>query len=77
MRPNLIQHIFISSLPEGNRGLFIEINVRKSKWLSFGTYHPLDLYFDSIGCAIDAYSGVYDKIIFTGNFNAMSDEGFS
>ena len=67
------------SSPEGIEGLFIEVNFRKSKWLLFGTYHPPsqkdDFYFDSIGSALDdAYSGLYDKILLTGDFNAEIDE---
>ena len=28
-------------LPQDIEGMFIELNFRKSKWLLFGTYHPL------------------------------------
>ena len=33
----LIKHNF----PSDAEGLFVELNFRKSKWLFFGTYHPL------------------------------------
>ena len=33
---NLISH----TLPSDIEGLFIELNLRNSKWLLFGTYHP-------------------------------------
>ena len=33
----LIKHTF----PDDIEGLFIEINLRKCKWLLFGSYHPL------------------------------------
>ena len=28
------------SLPENIEGIFVEINLRKTKWLLFATYHP-------------------------------------
>ena len=46
-------------------GLFVELNVRKCKWLLFGTYHPpsqADIYyFDNLGKAFDTYSS-YEKL---------------
>ena len=45
----LTKHVF----PEDIEGLFVEINLRKSKWLVLGSYHPPSqpdqYYFDSIG----------------------------
>ena len=32
----LTKHVF----PDDIKGLFIELNFRKAKWLFFGTYHP-------------------------------------
>ena len=59
-------------------GIFIEINLRKSKWLIFGTYHPPTqnnkFYFDNIGRALDFYTQKYDKILLAGDFNAEENE---
>ena len=56
----------------------IEINLRKSKWLLFGTYHPSSendaYYFNSVGPAPDLYTSKYDKIILAGDFNAEENE---
>ena len=56
---------------------YLPQNFRKSKWLLIGTYHPSrqkgDFYFDSIGCALDAYS-LYDKVLIAGDFNDEEDE---
>ena len=45
------------NLPDDIDGLFIEINLRKCKWLLFGSYHPPNqpdqYYFDSVGRALD------------------------
>ena len=44
------------AFPNDIEGLFIEVNLRKTKWLIFGTYHPPsqrdEFYFDSIGRAL-------------------------
>ena len=44
----LSQHTF----PDDIEGVFVEINLRKTKWLLFGTYHPpsqsYNYYFDSL-----------------------------
>ena len=70
----LNKHMF----PDDIEGLFIEINLRKSKWLIFDTYHPSsqrdEFYFDSIGHALDAYNAMYDKILLVGDFNAEEHE---
>ena len=64
--------------PDDIEGLFIEINLRKSKWLIFGSYHPPsqpdEFYFDSIGRALDDYNAMYDKILLAGDFNAEEHE---
>ena len=48
------------NFPDDIEGLFIEINLRKTKWLIFGSYHPPSqsdqYYFDNVGQALDTYS---------------------
>ena len=65
------------SFPNDIEGLFVETNFRKSKWLLFGTYQPPSqnhqYYFDCLDGAIDVYSS-YEKVIFTGDFNAQESE---
>ena len=58
----------------------MEINLRKSKRLIFGTYHPPNqndnLYFDSVTKALDLYNDYYDKFLLAGYFNAEEDEPY-
>ena len=57
-------------------GLFIEVNLRKTKLLFFGSYrsdHPdfgvsTEDYFNQVSLALDKYSS-YDKILLAGDFN--------
>ncbi len=55
-------------------GIFIELNLRKEKWLLLGTYHPPSVpdayYFDKISNSLDLYLDTYDKFVLTGDFNA-------
>ena len=66
------------SFPDDIEGIFVEINLRKSKWLIFGTYHPPNqndnYYFNTVGNAITSYSNTYDKFILAGDFNAEEIE---
>ena len=70
----LNKHVF----PNDIEGIFIEVNLRKTKWLIFGTYHPPsqpdEFYFDSIGRALDVYNSSYDKTLLAGDFNAEDHE---
>ena len=66
------------NLPDDIEGLFIEINLRKCKWLLFGSYHPPSqpdqYYFDNIGRALDIYNKFYNKSLLVGDFNAEETE---
>ena len=57
----LLKHNF----PDDIEGIFIEINLRKIKWLLFGTYHPPsqadNYYFDSVTRVLDIYGRLYTK----------------
>ena len=70
----LLKHNF----PDDIEGIFIEINLRKIKWLLFGTYHPPsqadNYYFDSITRALDIYGRLYTKFLLIGDFNAEENE---
>ena len=69
---SLTKHNF----PNDIEGLFVEINFRKRKLL-FGTHHPPSqndqYYFECIDKALDIYNS-YEKVIFTGDFNAQENE---
>ena len=56
----LDKHVF----PYDMEGLFVELNLRKCKWLLFETYHPpfqADIYyFDNLDKAFDTCSS-YEK----------------
>ena len=58
----LYKHNFTTNI----EGMFIEINLRKTKWLFFGTYHPpIDSekeYFEQVELALDTYSD-YEKFL--------------
>ena len=70
----LTKHTFPSDI----EGLFIEINLRKTKWLLFGSYHPPSqpdqYYFDCVSNALDIYNDFYDKFLLIGDFNAEDTE---
>ena len=58
--------------------IFIEINLRKCKWLIFGTYHRPsqnnEYYFDKITNALDIYIKTYDRFLLIGDFNTQDHE---
>ena len=66
------------NLPSDIECLCVEINLRKSKWLLCGTYHPPSqsdkYYFEHLGRLLDIYSNSYEKMLLTGDFNAQEGE---
>ena len=70
----LTTHFF----PDDIEGIFIEINLRKTKWLIFGSYHPPSqsdsYYFNCLGNALDTYNKYYDRFLLIGDFNAEDSE---
>ena len=62
-------------------GIFIEINLRKTKLLFFGVYRSenRDLgvsdveFYEKVGLALDKYSS-YDKFLLAGDFNMEEDD---
>ena len=59
-------------------GIFIEINLKKSKWLLFGSYHrpkQNDIYyFEKVSDALDFYAKSYDRFLLAGDFNSEEYE---
>ena len=66
------------SIPDDIEGIFIEINLRKAKWLIFATYLPpwqdKSYYFDNIAKALDVYGAKYENMILVGDFNTKESE---
>ena len=58
-------------LPDNIEGMFIEIDLRKTKWLILGTYHPPnqpdDYFFKAVGNALDQYLKTYEKCLLLEN----------
>ena len=57
---------------------YIEINIRKKKWLLVGTYNPnknlISNHLKEIGKNLDIYSSKYDNFILLGNLNSEPTE---
>ena len=72
------KQLFKHNFPSDIEGIFVEINLRKTKWLLFGTYHPPsqtdNYYFESITRALDIYGELYSKLLLVGDFNAEDSE---
>ena len=60
------------TLPDDIGGMFTEINLRKTKWLILGTYHPPnqpdDYFFKAVGNALNQYLKTYEKFLLLGGF---------
>ena len=52
----------------------VEVNLRKTKWQSFPTYHSPsqvdEYYFDEVGKSINKYSQVYVTLLLRGGSDA-------
>ena len=63
----------IPSTSLGIECIFIEINLRKTKWLIGGVYipqkHLVPIHLEKISCAINYYFGKYDNILIMEDFN--------
>ena len=58
-------------------GFYIEINLRKKKWLICGSYNPhrttIDSHMDSLSKNLALYSSTFENYIVLGDFNAEVD----
>ena len=70
----LVKH----KLHEDIEGVFVEVNLRKSKWLIFGGYRApclsVEHFFKNVGFALDTYRQTYDKFFLAGGFNMEDTE---
>ena len=64
---------FLSVENQPIEGFYVEINLRKKKWLLFGTYKPhrnnIGNHLDSLSKNLALYSSAYDTYIVIGDFN--------
>ena len=72
------KEIKISFFPSDIECLFIEINIRKTKWLIFGCYHPPsqndNYFFYNLSKALDSLNSNYEKFLLVGDFNSEDHE---
>ena len=65
-------------IPHDIEGIFFQLNLRKNKWLLFGSYHPPsqsdEYFFNHVQNGLDIYSKFYDKYVLIGDFNADEPE---
>ena len=65
-------------LPNDIQGMFIKLNLRKTKWLLFGCYQPPSQsdnnFFYHIKNNLDKLSQKYNKYMLVGDFNAEDSE---
>ena len=68
----------LANVPDDIEVTFIEINLRKAKWLIASTYLPpwqeKNYYFDNIAKTLDVYGAKYENIILVGDFNTKESE---
>ena len=67
----------LSSAPN-MEGIFLEINLRKAKWLIFGGYNNNKVYIEkflgTLGPTLDNYLPKFDNILILGDFNSEPRE---
>ena len=60
------------------QGIFIEINLKKRKWLIFGGYNPnksfITEYLSELSTQMDILLGSYDNVLIMGDFNSELPE---
>ena len=65
-------------LPADVEGVLIEVNLRKTKWLIFGQYHPpsqpVEYFFKHEGYSLDICKQTCEKIFLDGDFNTEETE---
>ena len=65
-------------LPHDIEGIFVELNLRKKKWLLFGSYHPPsqsdEYFFHQVKKGLDMCSKFYERFMLIGDFNAEDSE---
>ena len=66
------------SRPNDVEGIFLELNLRKTKWLLMGGYNPskhiISYFLNHISKNLGKRMGKYDNFIILGDFNSMMIE---
>ena len=66
------------TIPKIIEGIFLEINLRKTKWLLFGGYNNIKSnighFLDNLGAILDQYMCKYENILLLGDFNSEINE---
>ena len=66
------------TLPDNVEGIFIEITIRKSKWLIMGAYCPhkekISYFLNSVSKELDKFLPSYENILLLGDFNSTMSE---
>ena len=59
--------------PDNIEGIFVEISLRKTKWLLFGRYRPpqqqAKYFLKYVNYALDTYRQTFDKLLLAAYFN--------
>ena len=67
-------------LPDDIEGMFIEINLRKKKWIIIGGYNhqkeSICYFLTQISKELDKLLGNYDNILILGDFNSLVTESY-
>ena len=68
----------LATQPSSREGFFLEINLRKKKWVLCCSYNThknfIKTHMNSIGKVIDSLSARYENFILSGNFNAEESD---
>ena len=72
------KRLTLENLPNDVESIFIEIRIRKIKWLLVGGYNPkktsITYFLDNIGKQVDKFLGSYDHLLILGDFNCTMSE---
>ena len=64
----------LSSKPKDLECIFVELNLRKNKWLLMGGYNPkkesISYFLEHVGCYLDNNMANYDNLLLLGDFNS-------
>ena len=71
-------HHQIKNPPRNQYKEILEINIRKTKWLIVGCYHPPsqndNYFFYNLSKALDSLNSNYEKFLLVGDFNSEDHE---
>ena len=78
IRDDISKEMKVNFLPSDIGCLFIELNIRKAKWLVVGCYHPPsrndEYFFSNLSKTLDSFHNKYEKFLLIGDFNSEDYE---